>query len=164
MKILICGHNADRATEHFKSIKSKHSILSHSAYNLFSETMKDSYNADLVRFAQICSQGFIPGCINIYQQTPWSEQKLIEDRLTDEQNLVVSTYYNLLGWKPDIVIYLYSDEYDESLEKCMDIDNPDDVKIFKLYANEQKLLANLMLIYERILIHYPTNKLLKIAP
>lgn len=156
MKILICGHNQSAAFEHFKNIVCKHRIIAHDA-NLVSSS--SNFNSKMIQFAHVSEQPSVPGCINIYRQTPWSLFHGWYFSCNEEERTVLSTYYNCIGWKPDVVIYLYSTGVHDELDSCMDIDNPDDVKIFKLNGDEEKLQENLMLILDTVLTHYPKHYL-----
>lgn len=158
MKILICGHNQSAAFENFKGISCKHRIVPHDTQPTVISSL--NFNSKMIQFAHVSKQALIPGCINIYQQTPWSLFHGWYFGCNEEERTVLSTYYNCIGWKPDVVIYLYSTRNpDPALDACMDIDNPDDVKIFKLNGDECKLHENLMLILDTVLTHYPKHYL-----
>jgi len=164
MRILICGTNSEDAINHFKKIPIYYMKFAHSLSHFQQSYINDSSFADkMLLFANICSQAYIPGAINLYTMTPWSHKEIWNNTLPQNENTTVQAYYDLIGWKPDVIIYLYNDSFNLLYEQCFDVDNSDDVKIFKLYANESRIKENLMLILEKILSHYPRSKLQKIS-
>lgn len=118
------------------------------------------FNHKLLQFASICSQQYVPGAINLYQETPWSLHRKWSLDLKSTELKVINTYYGLVGWKPDVLIYCYDhqDEYSQEVEYCIDPDNADGVKVFKVQFND-RLVENFKLILDTILTHYPTDKL-----
>ena len=162
MRVLICGTNTEKAVKYFKSAVGDNvpTITYRLPIPNFTESITDDYSKKLIEFAQVCQLGYVPGCINIYTTCPWLMQSIWRSKLTNEQNMVLTTYYDMVGWQPDVVIHLYGATYDQALEECLDVDNQEGVKIFKLNGNEHQLADNLLLIYERVLTHFPKNKLL----
>jgi hypothetical protein len=163
MKILVCGHNQSLAFNLLSNIQCKYKIIGHTISCMTNDmqcmTNDINFNKQLIMFAKISSQKVIPQAINIYTHTPWSASLEILESATDEEKTVISTYFSILGWKPDIIIHLF-DSIPHILDNLMDNDNPDDIKIFKLNGNEPKLAENLMLILDVILMHYPKKMLL----
>ena len=109
----------------------------------------------MIQFANVCAQAQKPTGINFYEQTPWTEKRLRKHSLSDKDFYVLKTYYNLVGWKPDIVIYLFdlNAKYDLNVEYCMDSDNFDDVKIIRLDSAEVNL-ENAKAIMNTICTHH----------
>ena len=76
-------------------------------------------------------------------------QSIWRSKLTNEQNMVLTTYYDMVGWQPDVVIHLYGATYDQALEECLDVDNQEELK----YSSSMVMSISLLityLIYESI--------------
>lgn len=157
MKIQVYGKNSEQALKIITDLKLKYRVHQH--FPVPSLPGSDQFCSVLVQFANVSSQAIIPQYINLYNETPWSLKNKLQLTLSEEKANVVNTYYDLVGWQPDIVIYLYTLEHDHVSESIMDTDNVDGVKIFKLYADEPKLKENLLLIIDKILSYTDTNRL-----
>ena len=151
MRVLIVGHNVPKALKICKNLTLSKPVLiardlsfppgiGLSGVTNFPDKMK--------KFLTICKQGYHPGKINFYQYSPWSQKGLWQNTNTKSEQETLDQYHHVIGWNPDMVIYLF-DVHSSRIDKLVyDTDNRDDVKIWKLNANEKQLKANLMMILD----------------
>lgn len=147
MRVLIAGHNVSKALKICKSLTLDKPVLIARDLCLGPDTDTD-FPGKMKKFLTICKQGYHPGKINFYQYSPWSQKGLWQDTNTKSEQETLDQYHHVIGWNPDMVIYLF-DVHSSRIDKLVyDTDNRDDVKIWKLNANEKQLKANLMMILD----------------
>lgn len=91
-------------------------------------------------YLDLCKTREYNDAILIYNDTPWSH--LIVSNENEETKRVKSKIYNLSGWKPDIIIYVYLPGVDMNInQSCLQYHN---IPIFSTSAKETNLLCNLI--------------------
>lgn len=144
MRILLVGSHVASAM-FILSSEDHDSIVT--IVNMFPE-----YNTRaLYHFIDICNQSYIQGAINLYNKTPWSEIKYlskvvsatstITTAIVDSDEITaIQKVYLMCGWLPDLVLYIYSKDYQ------MDLILPEiinDVQTYSINADDRHFEQNL---------------------
>lgn len=155
MRVLIAGHNVPKVLKICRSLALNKSTLV--ARDLgFPPSIGLSGITDfpdkMRKFLTICKQGYHPGKINFYQYSPWSQKGLWKPTSNKSEQITLNQYHHVIGWNPDMVIYLFSLDHPASTtdKLVFDTDNTDGIKIWRLNADDKQLKANLMMIFDTI--------------
>jgi hypothetical protein len=146
MRILITGHNLEKAQKICQELVLDKKAFFHNdlppgislSTNLF-------FPAKMRHYLAICQQGYKPGMINFYNYSPWSQKDLWTNNKEEQETL--DQYQYVIGWKPDIVIYLFDIDNPSSFKEKIVYDNDRrQVKIYRINAFENQLKSNLIMI------------------
>lgn len=158
MKIQVFGTKSKEFMTYLQQYTAKYGSYIHSYDHI--KSIDEDFADMMTHFANVCSQTYKPTLINFYQHTPWTEKRLHKYTVSKKHFNLLKIYYNLIGWKPDIIIYLFdlNATYDLNIEHCMDSDNFDGVKIIRLDSTDVNL-HNAKAIINTIHAHYTFEKI-----
>jgi hypothetical protein len=132
MRILIVGSHVSSA---FFILSSMERVIT----NLIPPVQTDNSVSLIKSFVQICDQSYIHGAINIHNRSPWSE--MINCKLSGEDLYLVERLDRMCGWKPDLILYIYSKGY-ELTNDVINLINSD-IQICSLNADDRDFEKNL---------------------
>lgn len=123
MRIAIDGNIGSGKTFYLNKLQNEGYIVNHEDISKWSQWLQ-KYHSDMNRYAlgfqlQILYDQtqlpYKPSQLNIYERSPYTLKNIFGDMLFEEQLFDKQEYelHNLyvkkIGWKPDVVIYLYCD-------------------------------------------------------
>lgn len=105
------------------------------------------------RYINLCGLGTSSTAVTFYNDTPWSHLKMMRDSESDRITNMKRKLYDLAGWKPDLIIYVYSPEENTPV---MDMDM-DGIPVFSTNVKDHQLHRNLISIIDEYQKKYQIN-------